>query len=201
MLLSMTGYGRASGNFNEKTISVELRTLNSKLTDLKMRLPGDYKEKEIELRKLIINHAERGKIDLLVDVQSSDGGALVSLNEGLFRGYHRELSRLTQELKIPQQDLLQTIMRIPNVSSTPSGEVDAAEWKVVCDVATQALEHLRQFRIQEGQALEQDLRLRVANILSLLKQIEPFEKERQKENARAPAQQPRRKLRQRQRRC
>ncbi|MCB0576666.1 MAG: YicC family protein, partial [Saprospiraceae bacterium] len=64
MLLSMTGYGRATGSFGEKTISVELRALNSKMTDLKIRLPGDYKEKEIELRKIINDHAERGKIDM-----------------------------------------------------------------------------------------------------------------------------------------
>ncbi|TNE60172.1 MAG: YicC family protein [Bacteroidetes bacterium] len=174
----MTGYGRASGSFNGKNISVELRTLNSKLTDLKMRLPGDYKEKEIELRKLVIDHAERGKIDLLVDVQSVDGGALVSLNEGLFRGYHRELTRLTQELGIPQHDLLQTIMRIPNVSSVPSGEVDDAEWQAVCDVVTEALDHLREFRLQEGRALEADLRLRVSNILQHLANVVPFETER-----------------------
>lgn len=178
MLLSMTGYGRSSGNFNGKTISVEVRTLNSKLTDLKMRLPGDYKEKEIELRKLIVAHAERGKIDLLVDVQSTDGGALVSLNESLFRGYHRELTRLAKELDIPQHDVLQTIMRIPNVASTPSGEVDDAEWDVVCQVVTKALDQLRAFRDQEGDALEADLQLRVSNILDLLVKIAPHEQDR-----------------------
>lgn len=178
MLLSMTGYGRASGSYNGKTISVEVRTLNSKLTDLKMRLPGDYKEKEIDIRKLVIDHAERGKIDLLIDVQSSDGGALVSLNEALFRGYHRELNRLTQELNISQQDILQTIMRIPNVSSTPSSEVDEQEWAAVCAVVTEALDQLKAFRDQEGDALELDLRLRVTNIMELLTQVIPFEQER-----------------------
>ncbi len=71
----MTGYGRASGTFAGKTISVEVRALNSKMTDLKLRLPGDYKEKEIELRKLITDHAERGKIDLIIDVQNADGAS------------------------------------------------------------------------------------------------------------------------------
>lgn len=174
----MTGYGRASGHFNGKTISVEIRTLNSRLTDMKMRLPGDYKEKEIEVRKLVTQHAERGKIDLLMDVQSDDGGALVTLNEGLFRGYHRELTRLAMELDIPQHDILQTIMRIPNVASTPSGEVDDEEWKAVCRIITEALDQLRAFRDQEGDALEADLQLRVSNILGLLQKIEPYEKER-----------------------
>jgi uncharacterized protein (TIGR00255 family) len=178
MLLSMTGYGRASGSYNGKIISVEVRTLNSKLTDLKMRLPGDYKEKEIEMRKLVIDHAERGKIDLLIDVQSADGGALVSLNENLFRGYHRELTRLTAELNISQQDLLTTIMRIPNIASTPSAEVDEEEWGAVCKVVTDALDQLKAFRDQEGDALEADMQLRVGNILSLLEQVVPFEQER-----------------------
>jgi uncharacterized protein (TIGR00255 family) len=178
MLLSMTGYSRATGSYAGKTISVEVRALNSKLTDLKMRFPGDYKEKELELRKLVIDHAERGKIDLLVEVQSADGAALVSLNEGLFRGYYREVSRLAEELDLPRQDILQTIMRIPNIIATPFGDVDEDEWDAVCKVVGQALDHLQTYRRQEGRALESDLRLRVANILLLLSEVTPFEKER-----------------------
>lgn len=178
MLLSMTGYGRASGSFGGKTISVEVRALNSKLTDLKMRLPADYKEKEIELRKLITDHAERGKLDVIVDVQNADGGALVSLNESLFRGYHRELTRLATDLNIPPHDILQTIMRIPNVVAAPTGEIDEDEWEAICKVVTLTLDHLKVFRRQEGRALESDLRLRVANILLNLGEIAPFEQER-----------------------
>lgn len=178
MLLSMTGYGRATGSFGGKTIFVEVRALNSKLTDLKMRLPADYKEKEIELRKLITDHAERGKLDVIVDVQSADGAALVSLNESLFRGYYRELTRLSTELGLPQNDILPTIMRIPNVVAAATGEVDEEEWEAICKVVTSALDHLKTFRRQEGRALESDLRLRVANILIYLSDVTPFEQER-----------------------
>jgi uncharacterized protein (TIGR00255 family) len=178
MLLSMTGYGRAHGNFGDKTIAVEVRALNSKMTDLKLRLPGDYKEKEVELRKLITDHAERGKIDVVVDVQNADGAAVVSLNEGLFRGYHRELKRLAGELGINQTDMLQAILRIPNVVAAAAGEVDEDEWQAICNTVTHALDHFKNFRRQEGRALEADLRLRVANILILLSEVAPFEKER-----------------------
>jgi uncharacterized protein (TIGR00255 family) len=178
MLLSMTGYGRASGSFGGKTISVEIRALNSKLTDLKLRLPADYKEKELEFRKLVTDHAERGKLDVLVDVQNADGAALVSLNEPLFRGYHQAISRLANELNIPQQDLLQTIMRIPNVIASATGEVDDSEWEAVCQITTKTLDHLKAFRRQEGRALESDLRLRVANILLYLSEVTPHEQER-----------------------
>jgi uncharacterized protein (TIGR00255 family) len=178
MLLSMTGYGRSQGSFGEKTITVEVRALNSKVTDIKMRLPGEYKEKEVELRKLITDHAERGKIDLVIEAQNADGAANVSLNEALFRGYHRELKRLSEELGINQNDMLSTLMRIPNVVATPTGEMDEAEWEAVCKVLNNALTQLKGFRLQEGQMLEADLRLRVTNIQSLLVEVAPFETER-----------------------
>ncbi len=178
MLLSMTGYGRAHGSFGEKTITVEVRALNSKMTDIKLRLPADFKEKEVELRKIVSDHAERGKIDVVVEVQNADGAASVSLNEALFRGYHRELTRLTSELGIGQTDLLQAILRIPNVVSAASGEVDEDEWEAVCETVNRALDSFRHFREQEGKALEADLRLRVANILLLLADVTPFEKDR-----------------------
>jgi len=178
MLLSMTGYGRAHGSFGEKTITVEVRALNSKMTDIKLRLPADFKEKEVELRKIVSDHAERGKIDVVVEVQNADGAASVSLNEALFRGYHRELTRLTSELGIGQTDLLQAILRIPNVVSAASGEVDEDEWEAVCETVTRALDSFKNFREQEGKALEADLRLRVANILLLLADVTPFEKDR-----------------------
>jgi uncharacterized protein (TIGR00255 family) len=178
MLLSMTGYGRATGHFGERTISIEVRALNSKMTDLKLRLPADYREKEVELRKLITDHAERGKIDFSLDVQSADGAAAVALNEPLFRGYHRELSRLTQELGMNQSDLLQAILRIPNVVAGAAGEVDDEEWGVIAETLRRALEGLRAFRQQEGRVLESDLRLRIANILLLLSEVGPHEQGR-----------------------
>jgi uncharacterized protein (TIGR00255 family) len=178
MLLSMTGYGRASGNFGDKTILVEVRSLNAKVTDLKLRLPGDYKEKEIELRKLVTDHADRGKIDMVVEVQNADGAAAVTLNEALFRGYHRELSRLTQELGLDKGDILQAILRIPNIVASPSSEVDEDEWAVICAVATQALDVFKAFRRKEGIALEADLRQRIEAILGLLEQATPFEQGR-----------------------
>lgn len=178
MLLSMTGYGRASGSFGEKTIMVEVRTLNSKVTDIKLRVPADYKEREIELRKIIMDHAERGKIDLIIDVQNADGGANVSLNEALFRGYHRELSRLAGELGLRQEDMLSALLRIPNVVASSAAEMDEEEWSALVEVVNQALDKLKKFRRQEGEVLEADLRHRVQNILELLKEVAPFEAER-----------------------
>lgn len=178
MLLSMTGYGRAHGTFGEKTISAELRALNSKMTDIKLRLPGDYKEKEVEIRKIISDHAERGKIDFILDIQNADGAASVSLNVGLFKGYYNALSKLADELKMDRGDIMQTILRIPNVVAAPTGEIDEDEWVSICETINRALEALHHFRKQEGKALEADLRLRVANIMMLLTEVTPYERER-----------------------
>ena len=178
----MTGYGRSIGHFGEKIITTEVRALNSKMTDLKLRLPGDYKDREVELRKIVSDHAERGKIDVLVDVQNANGVAIVSLNESLFRGYHRELSRLTAELGMNDADMLTAILRIPNVVSTASNEIDEEEWAEVCRTMTRALDAFKAFRREEGKVLEADLRLRVANIMLLLVEIAPFEQERMGRN-------------------
>jgi len=178
MLLSMTGYGRANGSFGDKSIAVEIRALNSKMTDLKMRLPGDYKEKEVELRKIVTDHAERGKIDMIVEVQNADGAASVSLNEGLFRGYHKALSRLTNELGMGQTDLLQAILRIPNVVAATSGEVDDDEWLAITETVNRALDIFKAFRKQEGLVLETDLRMRINTIVQLLEQVSTFEQDR-----------------------
>ncbi|MEZ4925262.1 MAG: YicC/YloC family endoribonuclease [Saprospiraceae bacterium] len=178
MLLSMTGFGRSQGSFGDKVMTVEVRALNSKITDLKLRIPGDYKEKELELRKLVTDHADRGKIDLVIEVQNADGAAKVSLNEPLFRGYHRELSRLALELNITQQDMLTALLRIPNVVATPSVQIDEDEWIAVCKVLAEALDQLKEFRRKEGIVTEADLRQRVSNIQALLKTVDPFEKNR-----------------------
>lgn len=174
----MTGYGRATGNYKDRVISVEVRALNAKVTDLKLRFLGDYKEKELELRRMVLEHAERGKIDVLIEIHSAEGAAAVSLNEALFRGYYREIKRLAEELQIPHGDILPAILRIPNVVNSSSGEVDDEEFEVVCHVVRQALDNLREYRLHEGKALAADLRLRVSNILNLLHELQPHEKER-----------------------
>ncbi|MBL7809977.1 MAG: YicC family protein, partial [Saprospiraceae bacterium] len=156
----------------------EVRALNAKVTDVKLRLPGDYKEKEIELRKLVTDHAERGKIDVLLEVQNADGAATVTLNEALFRGYHRELSRLSAELNIPSGEMLTALLRIPNVINAASGELDEEEWLVVCETVNLAMNHLKTFRRQEGKVLEADVRLRVTTIMLLLSEVIPYEQER-----------------------
>lgn len=174
----MTGFGRSTGSFSEKTIVVELRSLNSKITDVKLRIPGEYRDKESEIRKLITDHAERGKIDLLIEIQNADGIAPVSLNEALFRGYHAALSKLADELSLDKSEMLAAIMRIPSVMGSQGSETEEEEWGCLKNIISEALENLREFRKHEGKMLEQDLRMRVNLITETLEKITPYEQER-----------------------
>jgi len=178
MLLSMTGYGRLSKAFGEKTISVEIRSLNSKYTDVRIKMPQNYKEKEAVIRKTVIDRVERGKIDLTIEVASPEGGDEYGLNEALFKKYHRELSRLSEELQISGGDMLQAILRLPNVVASAAETIDEEEWSAVSNALSEALDKFQQFRETEGAAMEEDMTLRVNNITQLLEQLDPHEEER-----------------------
>lgn len=178
MLLSMTGYGRATEAFNEKTITIEIRSLNSKYTDVRLKVPQNYKAKELELRKIVSTKTERGKIDVNVEVKSLDSDGDYALNKGLFSKYYRELTTLTKELGIANEDFTQAILRIPNVIGPGDEKVNEDEWKIVKKTLDLALGDFYKFRRSEGKAMEDDCALRVKSILSLLKEVPAFEKER-----------------------
>jgi uncharacterized protein (TIGR00255 family) len=178
MLLSMTGYGRAKLPYQEKTISVEVRSLNSKYTDLRIKYPQNYREKEVELRKMVSRYAQRGKIDINIEVKSEHGDEAFGLNKSLFRRYFQELNSLATELDFPKGDMLQAILRIPNVISNEEDSMDDDEWQTLVETMNQALKNFGQYREAEGQAMEADLRERLTNITSFLKQLDPHEAER-----------------------
>ena len=100
MLFSMTGYGRAIRTFGEKTVTIEVRALNSKMTDIRFKMPPYYKEKELDLRRILTEQAERGKIDVAIHVRSMSGEEDFALNHDLFKRYHKELKGLTAELNL-----------------------------------------------------------------------------------------------------
>jgi uncharacterized protein (TIGR00255 family) len=178
MLLSMTGFGRATQTIGEKTISVEIRSLNSKYTDLRFKLPNNYKEKEPILRKMIADRSERGKVDVNLEVKSVRGDDEYAINLPLFRKYVLELSALAKELGVEKGDLMQTVVRIPNVIAAGDEGIDEEEWKTVQATVTEALDRFEDFRLTEGAAMEKDLRMRIETIASLLEKVDPFEKER-----------------------
>ena len=178
MLYSMTGFGRASRSFADKLISAEVRSLNSKFSDLRFKVPSNFREREQEIRRRITERTERGKIDAIVEVKSLQGEDGYTINEPLFRKYYREIESLAGELGIEKGDIVQTILRIPNVVASEEREIDEDEWAAIMSVVNDALDQFDQFRLTEGAAMEADLRDRIENIRGQLQLVPPFELER-----------------------
>lgn len=178
MLLSMTGYGRARRSVGAKTITIEIRSLNSKFTDVRIKLPQNYKEKEIDLRKHVIARAKRGKIDVSIDVKSLDGDVDFALNKALFSKYYNELQSLTSELGAPPGDFTQAILRLPNVVGPGEDEVSGEEWNILLETLNAAIENFLKFRQTEGHSMELACVENVNIITALLKEVPPFEAER-----------------------
>lgn len=157
---------------------VEVRSLNSKYSDLRIKIPQHYREHETVLRRLVTDSSQRGKVDLNIELKSLQGDDEYGLNKQLFRRYFEELTALGEELGIQHGDLYQAILRIPNVVSSGLESIDEEEWQALLDTLNEALDNFRKFRETEGKALATDLQLRINSITDLLSQISPFEQER-----------------------
>lgn len=178
MLLSMTGYGRSSKNFEKRTITVELRAVNSKTTDLRLRTPLDFKDKEILLRKLITDKGERGKIDVLISIESNVDKENSGINQALFRRYYREIQKLNEELGNTSGNYTEAVLRIPNVVTGDTDGIEEEEWEEIVQVINEAFEQFNAFRLAEGTVHELDLRERTNAILINLLKVSPFEEDR-----------------------
>ncbi len=178
MLLSMTGYGRESQPYLDKNITVEIRSLNSKFTDIKLKLPQKYKDRENDLRRILAERAERGKIEFALDIKSMHGDDDFALNVPLFRRYVTELQKLAGEFQLPGNDIIAAVLRLPSVVSTELVNIDEAEWAAVQAVVDKAVQQFDQFRLAEGKAMENDLLMRVGHIRSGLALVDPHQEER-----------------------
>lgn len=178
MILSMTGYGKAEGNIGNKKFSIEIRSVNSKQFDLNVRMPGIYKEKEIPLRNKLAKELVRGKIDISVYYDSNGEELNHSVNSGVVKNYYRQITDLAGELALKTDDLLATILRMPDALKPERKELDEDEWSEVMKLVDLAIERFTAFRIQEGKSLEADFNLRIDNIAECAEQVIPFEQER-----------------------
>lgn len=178
MILSMTGYGKGAEIFDGKEITVEIKSLNGKTSDVRLRVPNAYKQKEMELRKLVINHALRGKIDFSIKIGAGFDDDEFVINTPLIKKCAAELKTIQNELELSNTDILQSIMRIPNAVISNELEVTDEEWEAIKKATLLALDQLKDFRKEEGNSLKEDFVLRVTNINNLLDAVEPHEKER-----------------------
>jgi len=174
----MTGFGRAAATYGDKDISIEVRSLNSKFTDVRIKSPQNYRNRESDLRKILMEKIERGKIELNLDVKSPGGEEEYTLNTTLLKNYYKELTKISKELGIEKGDVIPAILRLPNVVYPSGTTVNEEEWKTIHRVLDEALVKFTAFRRTEGAAMEKDLTLRVTNIQKYLEEITPFEKAR-----------------------
>jgi uncharacterized protein (TIGR00255 family) len=178
MIRSMTGFGRTSVEMAGKSVTVEIRTLNSKQLDLNVRLAPLFRNKENEIRTMVSHELERGKIDVTLTVDNN-AASLVSVNTTLAKAYFETLTQLSEAVANPvQSDLFTQVLRMPDVISTPQEELSDELWLAVKDAVMESCAKVNDFRISEGAVLAEDFRKRILMINDMVDEVTPFEENR-----------------------
>jgi uncharacterized protein (TIGR00255 family) len=176
MIKSMTGYGKAIAETLHKKITIEIKSLNSKQLDLNTKLPWLYKEKEPEIRNLISQRLDRGKIDISVYFDILEDEGIPIINKSIVRNYFNQLKEIANELNINiDNQILPVIMKLPDALKTEKPELPEAEWDLLKTQITESLNALDIYRTEEGKSIEIDLRKRISGIFESLSAIETFE--------------------------
>ena len=179
MIRSMTGYGIAESLYNNKKITIEIRTLNSKQLDLAVKLPNELRFAELDFRNRIGAKLFRGKIDTTITIADTAADSVNQIDPDVVASYLRQINGISEELGItPATDMAGLLFRMPGIFNTPEQKYDEDFVAKIAETLDVALETVDRFRIQEGQTLKRDLLHRVDLILGLLDQVEPFEKSR-----------------------
>lgn len=179
MIQSMTGFGKAVAELENRKVTVEVKSLNSKQLDLYVRMPNLYKEKEMEVRNLITRRLERGKVDFLIYVENIGIDTANQINQNVIESYYKQIKETASNLGIDvPSDWFQVLMRMPEVLKYEQNEADENEWRKVSEAINEAINQLLGFRKQEGKMLQSLFEEKTNNISNLLLDIEPYEKDR-----------------------
>ena len=176
----MTGFGKTTVEFRNKKIIIEIKSLNSKQLDLNLRIPNLYKEKEMEIRGLVKERLDRGKVDMVIYFDNAESEKDVVINRSVVTQYFNQMLEISEQLGVDtdKSALLQTVMRFPDTLQVKAEELDEEEWTVLHVGVENALEEMNRFRLQEGAALIKDITHRIALIQELSAQVPAFEKRR-----------------------
>ncbi len=177
MIKSMTGFGKATVESGDKKIIIEVKSLNSKQVDISLRMPNLYKEKEMEIRNIIKNFLERGKIDMTIYFDNADSDKDVSVNQSVVEQYFKQMLDVAASLGVEtnHNELLQTVMRFPETLKQKTEELDEREWEQLKAGIRKALEEIDKFRIQEGQVLIKDILHRIDLIQGFASEVPQYE--------------------------
>lgn len=174
----MTGFGKANHMQDGKGVSIEMRSVNSKSLDLNFRLPSNYREKESEIKNLVSEKLKRGKIDLIISVDAAAEAKNTLLDKEQVKFHYNELKSLCTDLQIEEPNLLQAVLRMPDIFKTQKEQISEKEWEQVFVLIKKAVSDLDSFRIAEGKSLEKDLSGRINEIATQLVVIEDLDKAR-----------------------
>ena len=175
MLLSMTGFGKSNGVFESKKVSVEIRSLNSKGLDLSLKIASPYRDLETDIRKMLSENLDRGKVDIGIFIESTNESHNNIINNEVATKYYSAIKKLNESWGEAPQDYLSIVLRLPEVLNTQTAELTEEEKKWILNLVNETCGKLNDFRAQEGAALKKEFELRIGEIRSLLSQIEAFE--------------------------
>ena len=190
MIQSMTGYGKAELNLENANFTIEVKSLNSKQIDATVKMSSVYREKEIGLRKLLSEKLQRGKIELSIWREKSESSSNYTLNTAVIKQYHQQILQLKNDLGIKwnmwtmtpfsakSSDILPTLLKMPEALIKGEEKATENEWAEIAKGVDIAIANILQFRLDEGEKLEEDVTSRINKLSELLKEIEPFAKGR-----------------------
>jgi len=180
MIKSMTGFGRSVCELPSKNVIIEIKSLNSKQLDLNVKMPYVYKEKEFEVRSLIAEKIQRGKVDFSIYFENKSVEITKEINKPIAIAYYNQIKSLAQECGDKTENILSLVLKIPEVfnANTEIQKLDDTEWGLVVSGITESIAQLESFRSTEGEALERDLCKNIATILEKKNALEPFETDR-----------------------
>ncbi|THD69456.1 YicC family protein [Robertkochia marina] len=180
MIHSMTGFGKSVRQLPAKKITIEIKSLNSKSLDLNARIPSNYREKELSMRKLIADRMMRGKVDFNLYIEITGETTSTAVNKGVVKEYVHQLMEVFPEIVDDSMkvEMMKMAVRMPDALKTEKDEIDESEFAVILEALEEALDQISEFRAQEGVALENDFKARVTAIADLLEQVKAIDPER-----------------------
>lgn len=175
----MTGFGKAECELKDRKVTIEIKSLNSKNMDIYTKIPGIYREKELEIRNVVSKNLQRGKVEFVIYYEVTDNNKATTINSEVVKNYFNQLKTIANDLEIEtSEQLLQSIIRLPDALSVEHDKIDENDWIEINKAIKIALNQLNDFRIQEGEFLQKDIEQRINLINQYKEEITPFEKNR-----------------------
>jgi uncharacterized protein (TIGR00255 family) len=179
MLKSMTGFGRTEQTVGDKTFQVDIKSLNGKQFELLLKLPAFLRPLEFEIRHILSSKLGRGSVDCTISLKETGSAKPVSINTDLAKAYYKPLAELSGALNLDPSNILSTLIKLPEVITPTADTLTDKEWDQFQKILNAAIDDLNQHRTEEGKALEEDLLLRIENILKQQEDILKLEPLRQ----------------------